>query len=60
MTNHEAHSNADELDSSVPVNSIDIISDEILVPDEMNVDSPNGEPVLCYDRNGLHNCEVIA
>lgn len=47
MTNHEAHSNADELDSGVPVNSIDIISDEILVPDEMNVDSPNGEPECC-------------
>ena len=44
MTNHEAHS---ELDSGVPVNSIDIISDEILVPDEMNVDSPNGEPECC-------------
>ena len=43
MTTNEAHGNADEVYSGVPLNNINIISDEIFVPDEMNVDSPNGE-----------------
>lgn len=44
MTTNEAHGNADEVDSGVPaVNNINVISDEIFVPDEMNVGSPNGE-----------------